>query len=68
MRLLAEGGMSTADPAQAGRNEARRTLIESRLNYTHKLKDRFLCGPARLLLHHQDSTGIDRLEPLIGPH
>ncbi|KAK0755163.1 hypothetical protein B0T18DRAFT_315923 [Schizothecium vesticola] len=65
MRLFAEGGMSTGDPALAGLNEARRTIIESRLNYARRLKERFLCGPARLLLHNQDTSGIDRLERLL---
>ncbi|KAK1830928.1 hypothetical protein QBC39DRAFT_331270 [Podospora conica] len=62
MRLFAEGGISIKDPASAGRNEAQRTLIESRLNYTRKVKDRFLGGPARFLLAEQDARGIERLE------
>ncbi|KAK3352127.1 hypothetical protein B0H65DRAFT_507399 [Neurospora tetraspora] len=62
MRLLAESGMSMKDPLDAAKNEARRILIESRLNYARKLKEKFLGGPARFLLGEQDAAGIGKLE------
>ena len=60
--------MSTAGLALAGLNEACRTLIDSQLSYTRKLKHRFLCGPARFLIHGQDATGIGRLERILSKH
>ncbi|KAK0629464.1 hypothetical protein B0T17DRAFT_487861 [Bombardia bombarda] len=65
MRLLAESGFSTAADSTAApnsKNEARRMLIDSRLNYTRRLKERFLSGAARFLLQNQDPSGIERLE------
>lgn len=62
MRLFAQGGMDTANPASAGRNAARRTLIESRLSHGRRLKDRFLGTSARFLLHEQDVDGMESLE------
>jgi hypothetical protein len=62
MRLFADGGFSIKDIAAAGRNESRRTFVESRLNYARKLKERFLGGSARFLLQDQDASGIEKLE------
>ncbi|KAL0475899.1 hypothetical protein QR685DRAFT_62710 [Neurospora intermedia] len=62
MRLLAESGMILKDPLDAAKNESRRILIESRLNYARKLKEKFLGGPARYLLGEQDAAGIEKLE------
>lgn len=62
MRLCSESGMSLKDPLDAAKNEARRVLIESRLNYARKLKEKFLGGPARFLLGDQPAAGIDKLE------
>ncbi|KAL2016065.1 hypothetical protein VTK56DRAFT_4303 [Thermocarpiscus australiensis] len=62
MRLFAEGGFSLADPSAAGRNETRRTFVESRLNYARKLKERFLGGATRYLLQDQEPSGIEKLE------
>lgn len=62
MRLFADGGFSLKDVAGAGRNDSRRTFVESRLNYARKLRERFLGGAARYLLHDQDSAGIEKLE------
>ncbi|KAK3681296.1 hypothetical protein B0T22DRAFT_485388 [Podospora appendiculata] len=60
MRMFCEGGIAL-DPESA-KGEERRQLAEARLTYAKRLKDRFLSGPARFLLHDQDPTGIDRLE------
>lgn len=65
MRLFADGGFSIKDVAAAGRNESRRTFVESRLNYARKLKERFLGGSARFLLQDQDASGIDKLEGML---
>jgi hypothetical protein len=65
MRLFADGGFSLKDVAAAGRNDSRRTFVESRLNYARKLKERFLGGAARYLLQDQDSPGIERLERML---
>jgi hypothetical protein len=65
MRLFADGGFSLKDVAAAGRNESRRTFVESRLNYARKLKERFLGGSARFLLQDQDASGIKRLEGML---
>lgn len=54
--------MSSVSTAGCGRNDARRTLIESRLNYARKLKDKFLGSSARFLLHEQETGGIEKLE------
>lgn len=54
--------MSSVNTAGCGRNEARRTLIESRLNYARKLKDKFLGSSARFLLDEQETGGIEKLE------
>lgn len=62
MRLLADGGFSLKDVAAAGRNESRRSFVESRLNYARKLKECFLSSAARYLLSDQDSGGIENLE------
>ncbi|KAK4121159.1 hypothetical protein N657DRAFT_657768 [Parathielavia appendiculata] len=55
----------TRDVADAGRNESRRSFVESRLNYARKLKERFLGGSARFLLQDQDASGIERLERML---
>ncbi|KAH6641930.1 hypothetical protein F5144DRAFT_484481, partial [Chaetomium tenue] len=65
MRLFADGGFSIKDVAAAGRNESRRTFVESRLNYARKLKERFLGGSARFLLQDQDAGGIEKLEGML---
>ncbi|SPQ20779.1 446f4e34-0b4a-468d-9161-6d6270c663b2 [Thermothielavioides terrestris] len=62
MRLFADGGFSLKDAAAAGRNESRRTFVDSRLNFARKLKERFLGGSARFLLQDQDANGIEKLE------
>jgi len=62
MRLLVDGGIDLKDPQDAGRNEARRNLIDSRLNYARRLKERFLGGAARFLLQDQTPRGIEKLE------
>ncbi|KAK3388286.1 hypothetical protein B0T20DRAFT_103318 [Sordaria brevicollis] len=49
-------------------NETKRTLIESRLNYARRLKDRFLAGVARFLLQDQDPAGIAHLERSLTEH
>lgn len=54
--------MSSANTAGCGRNDARRSLIEARLNYSRKLKDKFLGSSARFLLHEQETGGIGELE------
>jgi hypothetical protein len=54
--------MSSVNMAGCGRNDARRTLIESRLNYARKLKDKFLGSSARFLLHDQETGGMGKLE------
>lgn len=69
MRLFAEGGMSTKDPQSAGSNESRRVLIESRLNFARKLKEKFLGGAARYLLKEQTfADGIEALESSLMSH
>lgn len=65
MRLFADGGFSIKDVVAAGRNESRRTFVESRLNYARKLKERFLGGSARFLLQDQDASGIEKLEGML---
>ncbi|KAK4140014.1 uncharacterized protein C8A04DRAFT_40282 [Dichotomopilus funicola] len=66
MRLFADGGFALKDVAAAGRNEAKRMFVESRLNYARKLKERFLGGSARFLLQDQDAAGIEQLESTLG--
>ncbi|KXX73964.1 hypothetical protein MMYC01_209694 [Madurella mycetomatis] len=65
IRLFADGGFSFKDVEAAGRNESRRSFVESRLNYARKLRERFLGGAARFLLHDQDSKGIEKLERML---
>ncbi|KAL1844172.1 hypothetical protein VTJ49DRAFT_3828 [Mycothermus thermophilus] len=65
MRLLMDGGFGLKDVAAAGKGDTRRTFVESRLNYTRKLRERFLGGAARYLLQDQDSLGIERLEGML---
>lgn len=43
-------------------------LIESRLNYARRLKERFLSGAARFLLQDQDPAGIANLERTLTEH
>jgi len=62
LRLFAQGGMSAKDPQDTGRNEARRTQSECRLNYARKLKERFLGSAVRFLLKDQPPSGIEKLE------
>ncbi|KAK3500424.1 uncharacterized protein B0T23DRAFT_41533 [Neurospora hispaniola] len=62
VQLFADSGMSIKNPQDAGGVEAKRMLVESRLNYARRLKERFLSGPARFLLHDQDPAGIANLE------
>ncbi|KAL2130942.1 hypothetical protein VTI74DRAFT_5725 [Chaetomium olivicolor] len=66
MRLFAEGGFTLKDAAAAGRNESRRSFVESRLNLARKLKERFLGSSARFLLQDQDAAGIEKLEGRLG--
>ncbi|KAK3326702.1 hypothetical protein B0H66DRAFT_472613 [Apodospora peruviana] len=67
MRLLAESGIAIRDPKDdpsrhSSKNEAARLLIETRQNYAHKLRERFLGGAARYLLKDQTAAGIEKLE------
>ncbi|KAK4200880.1 hypothetical protein QBC40DRAFT_224498 [Triangularia verruculosa] len=68
MRLFATGGMSMppAHPSAASSiSPSRQTLIDARLNYARKLREMFLGGAARFLLHDQDAPGIERLERVL---
>ncbi|KAJ4302499.1 hypothetical protein N0V88_002645 [Collariella sp. IMI 366227] len=66
MRLFTEGGFTLKNAAAAGRNESRRTFVESRLNLARKLKERFLGTSARFLLQDQNAAGIEELETKLG--
>jgi hypothetical protein len=61
MKAFFEGGISTEVDSILLAKDAR-LLAEARLKYSGRLKDRFLRGPARFLLQHQDPAGIDKLE------
>lgn len=63
MKTLFEGGMSTkVDSFFLTANNSHLPLAEARLKYAGQLKDRFLRGPARFLLQHQERAGIEKLE------
>ncbi|KAK4680550.1 hypothetical protein QC764_213580 [Podospora pseudoanserina] len=68
MRLFATGGMGlshSSSSSTCSASSSRQALIDSRLNYARKLRDRFLGGAARFLLHDQDALGIERLERVL---
>ncbi|KAK4170961.1 hypothetical protein QBC36DRAFT_250441 [Triangularia setosa] len=68
MRLFATGGMSLSpphSPSASSVSSSRQALIDSRLNYARKHRERFLGGAARFLLHDQDALGIERLERVL---
>ncbi|KAK1777079.1 hypothetical protein QBC45DRAFT_199656 [Copromyces sp. CBS 386.78] len=67
--LFATAGISLASSSSSTNGtEAKRMLIESRLNYARRLKDRFLSGVARFLLQGQDPVGIVKLERSLTEH
>ncbi|KAK3950728.1 hypothetical protein QBC32DRAFT_375580 [Pseudoneurospora amorphoporcata] len=69
--LFATAGISltsASSSSSANGTEAKRMLIESRLNYARRLKDRFLSGVARFLLQDQDPVGIAKLERSLTEH
>ncbi|KAK3493608.1 hypothetical protein B0T13DRAFT_530870 [Neurospora crassa] len=68
VQLFADSGMSLKSPSDSGGVEAKRMLIESRLNYARRLKERFLSGAARFLLQDQDPAGIAALERSLTEH
>ncbi|EGZ75971.1 hypothetical protein NEUTE2DRAFT_106312 [Neurospora tetrasperma FGSC 2509] len=74
VHLFATAGISlpssstSSSSSSANGIEAKRMLIESRLNYARRLKDRFLSGVARFLLQDQDPAGIVRLERSLTEH
>ncbi|KAJ4395724.1 hypothetical protein N0V85_006453, partial [Neurospora sp. IMI 360204] len=66
--LFATAGISLTSSSSANGIEAKHMLIESRLNYARRLKDRFLSGVARFLLQDQDPAGIAKLEHSLTEH
>ncbi|KAK0672349.1 hypothetical protein QBC41DRAFT_243451 [Cercophora samala] len=68
MRLFATGGMALSPSSSSSAYpvlSSRQVLVESRLNYARKLRDRFLGSAARFLLNDQDALGIERLERVL---
>ncbi|KAK0708932.1 hypothetical protein B0T21DRAFT_341278 [Apiosordaria backusii] len=68
MRLFATGGMAMRSPRPSSASLmplSRQALIEARVNYARTLRERFLGGAARFLLHDQDASGIERLERVL---
>lgn len=61
MKAFIEGGMSTEVDSILLAEDAH-LLADARLEYSGRLKDRFLRGPARFLLQDQDPAGIEKLE------
>ncbi|KAH6641904.1 hypothetical protein F5144DRAFT_150467 [Chaetomium tenue] len=63
MKTFFDGGMSAkVDNFSSTTNNSHLPLADARLKYAGQLKDRFLRGPARFLLQHQEAKGIEKLE------
>lgn len=61
MKTLAEAGLSH-DPMDMPTSKSIRRLVRARREYAEKLADKFLSGPACILLQDQDAVGIERME------